>query len=74
SPDGKTIATASGDKTIKLWDSSNGKLLHSLEGHNEWVHTVTFSPDSKTIATASLGKTVKIWGLDGTLITNLTGH
>ncbi|KST62349.1 nSTAND1 domain-containing NTPase [Mastigocoleus testarum] len=63
SPDGKTIASASGDKTVKLW-STNGKLLHTLTGHQNSVYHVGFSPDGKTIASASWDKTVKLWNWD----------
>jgi WD40 repeat protein len=51
SPDCKTIATASGDGTAKLWNLQ-GKGLATLK-HNDAVFNVAFSPDGKTIATAS---------------------
>jgi WD40 repeat protein len=73
SPDGKIIATASGDKTVKLW-SLDGKLLHTLAGHHDVVVGVAFSPDGKIIATASEDKMVKLWSLDGKPLRTLTGH
>ncbi|MCC5667767.1 CHAT domain-containing protein, partial [Nostoc sp. CHAB 5784] len=70
SPDDKTIASASWDKTVKLW-SLDGKLLHTLT-HEKVVNNVVFSPDGKTIASASDDKTVKLWSLDGKLLHTLT--
>jgi WD40 repeat protein len=72
-PDGQTIASASKDKTIKLW-SADGKLLFTLTGHTDEVASVAFSPDSQTIASASNDKTIKLWSADGKLIRTLTGH
>ncbi|MBE9164499.1 AAA family ATPase [Tychonema sp. LEGE 06208] len=73
SPDGETIASASVDKTVKLW-KNDGTLLATFKGHTNSVASVVFSPDSKTIASASLDKTVKLWKTDGTLLATFTGH
>jgi WD40 repeat protein len=62
SPDGKTIASASADKTVKLWNVATHKeIIPPLQGHRDQVWGVAFSPDGKTIASASDDKTVKLW-------------
>ena len=73
SPDGKMIASASADKTIKLW-SLDGTLPKSLSGHTGIVNSVSFSPDGTLIASASDDKTVKLWKIDGTLLRTFEGH
>jgi len=65
SPDGKTLASASHDNTIKIWNLTDKKLLQTLTGHKDWVLGVSFSPDGKTIASASADKTVKLWNRQG---------
>ncbi|NEO33296.1 MAG: TIR domain-containing protein [Symploca sp. SIO3C6] len=71
--DGKTIASASRDNTVKLWNLQ-GKLLQIFIEHEDKVTSVAFSPDDKTIATASWDKTVKLWDLQGQLQQTLIGH
>ena len=61
SPDGKTLASGSHDKTVKLWDVTTGKERATLEGHTDAVWSVAFSPDGKTLASGSDDKTVKLW-------------
>ncbi|MBD1929925.1 PD40 domain-containing protein [Trichocoleus sp. FACHB-90] len=73
SPDGKTIASASEDKTVKLW-SIDGTELHTFKGHSSKVTSVSFSPDGKTIASASEDKTVKLWSTDSTELHTFKGH
>jgi WD40 repeat protein len=73
SPDGQLMATASGDKTVKLW-RSDGTLLSTLRDHSNGVYRVAFSPDGKLLATASLDGTAILWNREGTKLTTLQGH
>jgi RNA polymerase sigma factor (sigma-70 family) len=61
SPDGKWLATAGHDPTVRLWEPATGKEIHRLRGHQGEVDGVAFSPDSQTLATASQDKTVRLW-------------
>jgi len=70
------FATASYDRTCKIWDTETGNQLHSLEGHDNVVYTVAFNvPYGDKIATGSFDKSIKIWSTeDGTCLQTLAGH
>ncbi|MEM9119838.1 MAG: hypothetical protein AAGD09_18430, partial [Cyanobacteria bacterium P01_F01_bin.56] len=73
SPDGQTLASASDDGTLRLWQR-DGTPLATLEGHTASVLDVRFSPDGQTLASASSDGTVRLWQRDGTPLATLEGH
>ncbi|MDM0053663.1 TIR domain-containing protein [Variovorax sp. J22R115] len=75
SADGKTVLTASNDKTARLWDVASGKELHVLRGHEDAVGRAQFSADGKTVLTASEDKTARLWEVaSGKELYVLRGH
>ena len=73
--DGKTLASGSGDKTIKLWDVATGQERATLRGHSNWVSSVAFSRDGKTLASGSWDNTIKLWDVaTGQERATLRGH
>ena len=75
SPDGRTLASASWDQTVKLWDVASGRELKTLSGHAGKVTSVAFSPDGKALASGGADKTIKLWDLaSGAGPRTLAGH
>ena len=64
SPDGKTLAMASREGNVQLWDVATGKLLETLKGHSSAVSAVVFSPDGRTLASGSSDQTVRLWNVE----------
>ncbi len=75
SRDGKTIATASYDKTARIWEAGTGKLLHTLSDHNAPVTCLAFSLDNKTLATGGTEPIIRLWNVaTGKADGELKGH
>jgi WD40 repeat protein len=75
SSDGTRLASASLDRTVKLWDAKSGAQIATLRGHTHFVFRVAYSPDGTQLASASDDKTVKLWDAkSGAEIATLRGH
>ncbi|MFD4636157.1 hypothetical protein ACFWN2_02510 [Lentzea sp. NPDC058436] len=62
SQDGRLLATAAGDSTVRLWDVATRRPIgEPLTGHTAIVNGLAFSPDGTTLATASADRTVRLW-------------
>jgi WD40 repeat protein len=71
----RPVLTGIGTSLLSLWDPSNGKLLHKLEGHTSSVTAFTWSPNGKALVSVGYDKTARVWDAEtGTLRHTLTDH
>ena len=74
-PNGVMLASASWDKTVRLWNTNTGRLLRTLTEHTNEVLSVAFSPDGQTLASADWDGTIVLWNPNnGKIKRTLTGH
>jgi WD40 repeat protein len=74
SPNGRIIATASQDNTVKVWNVENGKLQTTLTGHSNGVYDVSFLSENRLVS-ASSDHSLKVWQLgERTFKKTLNGH
>lgn len=62
-PDGRTIAAATDDHRVSIWDGTNGELKTELEGHTDWVHSVVLSHDGTVVASGAADRTLCLWNM-----------
>jgi WD40 repeat protein/serine/threonine protein kinase len=64
SPNGRLLASASRDQTVKVWDAATGQERLTLRDHNDVVTDVAFSPDGRLLASAGWDSTVRLWDIE----------
>jgi WD40 repeat protein len=73
--DGKTLVTAAADRTLRVWDTTTGKMLVTLSGHSGPVLCLAVSPNGKLICSGSTDQTIRVWDRDTWKpVRSLTNH
>lgn len=63
-PNGDHLISCSRDQTIRIWDTTSGFLLSTLQQHSDWVRRVTMTMGGGLLASCSKDETVIIWNMD----------
>ncbi len=75
-PNFTTLASASEDSSIKLWDYESGKFERSLTGHTDAIQDITYSPSGHLLASCSNDMSIKVWDVQDSFqcVKTLNGH
>ncbi len=71
---GNYFATASGDKTARIWETTTGQQVGPGFKHDDWVTAIAFSPDDRWLITGSKDHTAKVWEVNGGKLVNTFHH
>jgi WD40 repeat protein len=69
SPDGRSIASAGYDRTVRIWDGASGEKTRCLSGHDDPVDCVAFGPGGRWVASGGRDRTVRLWDVETGLST-----
>ena len=68
SPDGKQLASAGGDRVVRVWNTATGKEIKAFPFEAARIDALAFSPDGRHLAAGGVGKDkrgeVKVWACD----------
>ena len=74
SSNSERLASASGDRTIRIWSMKTGECIHSLTGHEGLIFTTSFSRNMAFVISSSSDKTIRIWDAkSGEFVENFQG-
>ena len=69
----KTIFSASSDTTVKVWNSSKGTLLNTMNLHKDYVKCLSYAKDKQLLASGGLDKNIFIWDISNGVALNPSG-
>jgi WD40 repeat protein len=74
SPDGRRLAAATLDGSVRVWDAESGKELAAFKPHDKAATALAFAPDGRRVLTGGEDKVVRVWGEDGREARAYVGH